>query len=193
MLEEPLPFFRNCANLVRQLARVLARVAADCISLQEIEGGPEATSKPTDSCSFEWEGGDRSLSDASNINEIDPASLPNECSYWNFNSINSTGYYNPEGLAGPDGKAAHDKTAMRRGLPQEVIDCGGNVSGSSSGQATGATAAGAGQEDNTAEESTSTLVVQKTQIAQKQQQAKCRRSYTKRARSLSSIFWRKKR
>lgn len=133
------------------------------------------------------------MSDSSNINDIDLASLPEECSYWKFNSINSTGYYNPEGLAGPDGKAMQDKTAMRHGLPQEVIDCGGSVSGSSLGSVGGPTTT----DDDTADESTSTLVVQKTKLAEKeqqqQQQVKCRRSYTKRARSLSSVFWRKKR
>jgi len=128
-----------------------------------------------------------------------------QCGYWLFNSVNSTGYYNPKGLS-TNGEAATDPTAMRHGQPQEILDCGKGGSSTSPSSDTGSNT-GSGipkptstlpQEDDDFVTSQTTVVVKSTNTAQnsnKQGQTvlHCKRSVQKRSLSrFSSLFWRKR-
>lgn len=114
--DKALPFYRNCANI-------------------QVSGGSQLTDKPQGQCNFAWTGGDRTLSNIGNVNDIGKDDLElGKCSYWKFNSISSdTNYYDPPGLFTDDGGQVSDSSALRAGPPAEVEACNGQVPSGSSG------------------------------------------------------------
>ena len=75
------------------------------------------------------------MSSAENVNDIDDMS--DQCGYLLFNNIDAVGQYLPAGMTGLDGKAIHDASGYRAGLPKEVEACGGQVGANRTQQTTG--------------------------------------------------------
>lgn len=106
-----LPFYRNCANI-------------------KISGGAPLREKPSGKaakCAFEWKGGDRTLSQTQNVNDIQQSDLDtSQCAYWRYNAVNAfQSYYSPPNFwaMGEAGLPVHDKSALRAGPPAEVLAC----------------------------------------------------------------------